>query len=147
MIRTLMPLAFVLLAPVPPPSEKELIAKHWGVTKGNGEFTLGGKQLTIRSDGEPTRKSVHSIVDNTERIPHTTKTAKGDFEVTVRGVAASAPINSAQDGDPSTMRRACPVRRWRSRRSDAEPNWSSRGEARGTDHYVGWTLCHPQALG
>ena len=104
MLRTLLPLAFVLpvAAPVPPPGEKEMIARHWGTTKGNGEFTLSGKQLTIRSGGEPTHKSVHFIAGNAERIPHTTRTVTGDFEATVRVADASAPNDSAERDDPVT---------------------------------------------
>ena len=105
MVRSLA-IAFVLpalaTAPVPAPSEKELIAKHWGATKGNGEFALGGKQLTIRSAGEPSHRFVHFITVGTERIPHTTRTVNGDFEATVRVVDASAPNNTAQRDDPAT---------------------------------------------
>jgi len=106
MLRSLVALTFALpalaTAPVPPPSEKEVLAKHWGATKGSGEFTLGGKQLTIRSTGEPSRRSVHFIAGNTERIPHTTRTVKGDFEATVRVVDVSPPNNTAQPDDPAT---------------------------------------------
>ena len=90
MFRSLVSLAFALPtlaatgaceAPVPPPGEKELIARHWGTTKGNGEFTLSGKQLTIRSDEQLVNgRSVHDVVGHTTRAPHTTRTVTGDFE-------------------------------------------------------------------
>jgi hypothetical protein len=112
MFRSLMSLAFALptlatvapAAPVPLPGEKELIAKHWGTTKGNGEFTLSGKQLTIRSDGQPAHGSVHYIDGSTERIPHITRAVAGDFEATVRVVDASAPNNNVGHRDAPETR-------------------------------------------
>jgi hypothetical protein len=112
MLRSLVSLAFALAtlatvapaAPVPPPGEKELIAKQWGTTKGNGEFTLSGKQLTIRSDGQPTRGSVHYIDGSTERIPHIFRPVTGDFEATVRVVDASTPNDNAAHRDAPETR-------------------------------------------
>jgi hypothetical protein len=96
-----------LAAPVPPPGEKELIAKHWGTTKGGGEFTLAGKQLTIRSVGQPAEGSVHYIVvgDN-KNIPHVARIVTGDFEVTVRVADASAPNNKVSDKSDTPETRA-----------------------------------------
>jgi hypothetical protein len=60
MLRTVIVFAFgsslaVGTAPVPPPSEKALIAKYWGTTAGQGEFSLTGKRLTLRSAGRSAR--------------------------------------------------------------------------------------------
>lgn len=74
------PLAAVA-APVPPPSEKERIAKLWGKTEGEGEFELDGRRLTIRTVGKPARGT---------DMPRATRTVKGDFEATVT-VADAAP--------------------------------------------------------
>ncbi|MCI0703329.1 MAG: DUF1349 domain-containing protein [Planctomycetia bacterium] len=95
MVRTV--LLFVLFsvavaavaAPAPPPSEKQLLAKHWGTTEGWGEFTLAGKQLTIRSNsGAPTRGINHRDRMN---MPRATRTVVGDFEATVKVLDATAP--------------------------------------------------------
>ena len=79
----------VFAAPVPPPSEKELIAKQWGKTEGEGEFELKGKQLTLRTTfGKPN----HAFSWG-ERVsaPRTARPISGDFEITVRIVDAMPP--------------------------------------------------------
>ena len=75
-------------APVPPPSEKEQVAKLWGKTEGAGTFELEGKQLTLRTAGQPARGFIHR-----ERMsmPRTTRTLRGDFVMTVKVVDAAAP--------------------------------------------------------
>lgn len=66
-------------APVPPPSEKELIAKHWGRTEGAGQFELKGKQLTLRATGDgPGEVRV-------------TRTVRGDFTAQVLLADAAQP--------------------------------------------------------
>jgi hypothetical protein len=76
-------------APAPPPSEKQLLAKHWGTTDGWGEFKLAGKQLTIKSNsGAPTRGVNHRDRMN---MPRVTRLVVGDFEATVKVLDATAP--------------------------------------------------------
>jgi hypothetical protein len=84
-------------APVPPPGEKELIAKHWGATKGSAKFSLTGQHLTIRSDG------VRSIdpVQFGNTVPRAARTLTGDFEVTVRVDHVSSP-NTAVESETDT---------------------------------------------
>src|SRR5262245_7681165 len=83
-------------APVPPPSEKELLAKHWGKTEGQGEFELKGKQLTIRTGGQPARGIIHR-----ERMdmPRATRFVTGDFEVTVKIVDSMLPKKDSKHED------------------------------------------------
>ncbi len=84
-------------APVPAPSEKEQIAKLWGKTVAASdkcEFKLNGKLLTIRTAGEPARNSFWGGGPVT--MPHVTRTAKGDFEATVKVVSAAAPERTAK---------------------------------------------------
>ncbi len=91
-VAALLAFAFTTIAvaaPVPPPSEKELIAKYWGKTEGPGEFEIKGKQLTLRSVGQPTRGLIKSSANT---VPRTTRTVKGDFEATVKVLDAS-PAN------------------------------------------------------
>ncbi len=86
-VLSLMPVVAVS-APVPPPTESELLAKHWGKIEGQGDFTLAGKELTIRTTGQPARGYIHGKQMNMPRI---SRTATGDFEATVKLVDASAP--------------------------------------------------------
>ncbi len=108
MLRTAVAFAFVVLplaavaAPVPPPSEKELIAKYWGKTEGLGEFELKGKQLTLRSTfGKPNRDFAWG-----ERllVPRTSQVVSGDFEITVRVLDAVPPTKDGKydSGMPET---------------------------------------------
>jgi hypothetical protein len=83
-----------IAAPVPPPSEKEVLAKHWGKTEGEGEFELKGKQLTLRTTfGKPN----HSFSWG-ERVvvPRTARVIRGDFEITVRILDAAPPHKDAK---------------------------------------------------
>ena len=76
-------------APVPPPSEKELLAKHWGKTEGQGEFEVKGKQLTLRSAlSKPNRDFSWG---EQLSVPRTGTVVSGDFVITVRVLDASAP--------------------------------------------------------
>jgi hypothetical protein len=95
MLRIAAAIAFVVApfvavaAPVPPPSEKELITKQWGKTEGEGEFELEGKQLTLRTNfGKPN----HSFSwGERVSVPRTARTISGDFQITVRIVDAMPP--------------------------------------------------------
>ncbi len=93
--------AVVVAAPVPPPSEKELLAKLWGKTDGVGEFELAGKQLTLRTIGQPARGYIHGKGMN---MPRATRTVSGDFEVMVKVADAAAPNpkNKHEDAWPGT---------------------------------------------
>jgi hypothetical protein len=73
--------AAVVAAPVPPPSEKELLAKYWGKTAGEGDFEIKGKQLTLRTTfGKPN----HSFSWGEQTtVPRTAQVVSGDFEITV----------------------------------------------------------------
>jgi hypothetical protein len=85
-----------LAAPVPPPTEKEQIAKLWGKTiapSDDYEFKLNGKALTIRTTGEPT---LRGTPDRPETIPRVCRTVKGDFQATVRLVALASPNPKAE---------------------------------------------------
>ncbi len=85
----------VVAAPVPPPSEKELLAKLWGQTEGQGEFELAGKQLTVRSTiGRPNRDFAWGQRPSAPRTKHV---VRGDFEVTVCVLDASAPNKDAKN--------------------------------------------------
>ena len=93
MLRAAIVLAFistavVVAAPAPPPSEKEQIAKLWGKTEGPGEFSLTGKQLTLRTIGQPVRGLIKSAGDT---VPRVTRTVSGDFQMTVKVLNSSAP--------------------------------------------------------
>ncbi len=86
--------AGVVAAPVPPPSEKELLAKLWGQTEGQGDFELNGQQLTMRSTiGRPNRDFAWG---QRPSVPRTKHTVSGDFEVTVCVLDASAPNKDAK---------------------------------------------------
>jgi hypothetical protein len=104
MLRTATALALVsaaslCAAPVPAPSEKELLAKHWGKTEGQGEFELKGKQLTIRTATPPSRGLIGIIGGgDTVRItmPRVTRSVSGDFEATVVVTDAAPPDKNAK---------------------------------------------------
>lgn len=96
MLRFAISLAFVLplaavAAPVPPPTEKELLAKYWGKTEGEGEFELNRKQLTIRTVGKPAHGLIGVINGAEITMPRATRTVSGDFEVSVRVADAALP--------------------------------------------------------
>ncbi|HEY1186756.1 MAG TPA: hypothetical protein VGE74_03820 [Gemmata sp.] len=86
----------VAAAPVPPPSAKDLIAKYWGKTEGAGQFELEGKQLTLRTAGQPARGFIHGTRTN---MPRTMRTVQGDFAATVKIVDASAPDTKVRHED------------------------------------------------
>lgn len=104
MLRTATLLALVsaaslCAAPVPAPSEQELLAKHWGKTEGNGEFELKGKQLTIRTATPPSRGLIGIIGggDTTRvTVPRVTRRVSGDFEATVVVADAATPDKGAK---------------------------------------------------
>ena len=81
---------------MPAPSEKELVAKYWGKTEGRGEFSLAGKQLTIRTTGQPARGIIHGAGMN---MPRATRTVSGDFEITVTVLDAAMPNKDAKHED------------------------------------------------
>jgi hypothetical protein len=90
-------------APVPPPSEKELIAKHWGKPEGGGTFSLADKRLTIRSHGVPT--AFKERVSNDPKVPRVIRTVTGDFEATIRIENITAPNqNPIQGSDYSAVK-------------------------------------------
>ena len=106
MLRVVVLVALVFVAgvgaaPVPPPSEKERLAKLWGKTDGVGEFELNGKQLTLRTIGQPARGYIHGKGMN---MPRATRTVSGDFEVTVKVADATPPnpMNKHEDAWPGT---------------------------------------------
>jgi hypothetical protein len=91
--------AGAVAAPVPPPSEKELLAKHWGKTEGNGEFELKGKQLTIRTATQPSKGLIGIISGgDTARVtmPRATRTVAGDFDIAVTITDAAPPNKDAK---------------------------------------------------
>src|SRR5262245_54166936 len=78
-------------APVPPPTEKEKIEQLWGTIHAPSEkyeFTLSGRALTIRTAGEPTDLA---FAGTPLVQPHVSRTVNGDFEATVRVIAAATP--------------------------------------------------------
>ncbi len=83
--------AVVIAAPVPRPSEKELIATHWGKIEGQGEFELKGQQLTIRTIGQPDVGLIGLLGGNRITMPRVGQTATGDFTVTVKVLDAARP--------------------------------------------------------
>jgi hypothetical protein len=96
-----------LAAPVPPPGEKELLAKHWGKTEGEGEFELKGKQLIVRSVVPPSRGLISIIGGNGKpTMPRASRTVAGDFEVTVKVADAAPPNKDAKHTDSSPSTRA-----------------------------------------
>ncbi len=88
-------------APVPPLSEKETIVKLWGKTEGQGDFELKGKQLTLRTLGQPARGFIHG---KRMDMPRTTRVVRGDFEATVAVSDATPPNpkNKYEDSWPGT---------------------------------------------
>lgn len=104
MLRFTLTLALVVsagavAAPVPPPSEKELLAKHWGKTEGLGAFALEGKRLTIRTGVPPSRGLIGIIArGDTAQVtmPRATRTVSGDFEVELVVSDAAAPNKDAK---------------------------------------------------
>ena len=86
--------AVVVAAPVPKPSEKELLATYWGKTEGEGEFELKGKELTLRTTfGKPN----HTFSwGERVTVPRTEKVVRGDFEMTVRILEAAPPNKDAK---------------------------------------------------
>ncbi len=91
--------AAALAAPVPRPSDKELIATHWGKTDGQGEFELVGKQLTIRSAIEPSRGLIAVISNGQANVPRATRTVSGDFEATIKILDTTLPNKDAKHTD------------------------------------------------
>ena len=67
-------------APVPTPSERELIAKHWGRPEGDGEFALTGGRLTLRAVGA-----------SPAGLLRVGRTVRGDFTAEVTVGAADCP--------------------------------------------------------
>ena len=97
MIRTAVLLALVasagaVAAPVPPPSEKEQIAKLWGKTEGQGEFELKGKRLTLRTAVKPDQ----GLHGDGATVPRATRTVIGDFVMTVTVTDAALPNPAAK---------------------------------------------------
>ena len=96
----LVSVAGVVAAPVPPPSEKELLARHWGKTEGQGEFELKGKRLTIRTTVPPDVGLISVIYGGKTTMPRATRTVTGDFEAAVTVTDAALPTRT-----PSTRTR------------------------------------------
>ena len=97
MLRTAVLLALVasagaVAAPVPPPSEKEQLAKLWGKTEGQGEFVLKGKQLTLRTAVKPDQ----GLHGDGATAPCATRTVTGDFVMTVTVIDAALPNPAAR---------------------------------------------------
>ena len=81
--------AGAVAAPVPPASEKELVAKHWGKIEGDGEAELKGRELTLRSTfGRP---ALDLWVGANANMPRASRTVRGDFEIAVTVTAATPP--------------------------------------------------------
>lgn len=81
----LLTVAATVAAPVPAPSEKELIVKHWGKPEGEGEFKLKGGRLTLRLAG----------ADGSSEL-RVGRTVRGDFTAEVQ-VAADCPDPTKDD--------------------------------------------------
>ncbi|MCI0703330.1 MAG: DUF1349 domain-containing protein [Planctomycetia bacterium] len=93
-------------APAPPPSEKELLARYWGKAVSASdkyEFSLVGKQLVIRTAGEPARGLKFKAKAN---MPHVTRTLKGDFVATVKVLDATAPNRNVKHEEVKSSTRA-----------------------------------------
>lgn len=86
----------VVAAPVPPPSEQEVVAKLWGKTAGAGTFELSGKQLTLRTAGQPARGFIYR---EGMTMPRATRLVTGDFVATVRVADADPPDPKARHED------------------------------------------------
>ena len=98
--------AGAVAAPVPPPSEKELLARHWGKTEGQGEFELKGKRLTIRTTVPPDMGLISVINGGKTTMPRATRTASGDFEAAVTVTDAALPGKDAKHTDAYPNTRA-----------------------------------------
>ncbi|QJW97510.1 hypothetical protein [Frigoriglobus tundricola] len=81
-------------APVPPPTEKERLAKHWGKFEGQGEYELMGNRLTLRTAGQPAI-GLRFGAKNTS-MPRVSRTVRGDFEATVTVLYATPPHKDAR---------------------------------------------------
>jgi hypothetical protein len=93
-------------APAPPPSEKELLARYWGTivsTSDKYEFSLVGKQLLIRTAGEPARGLKLKAKVN---MPRVVRTVKGDFIATVKILDATAPHRDLKHEETKSSTRA-----------------------------------------
>ncbi len=102
----LVSVAGVVAAPVPPPSEKELLARHWGKTEGQGEFELKGKRLTIRTTVPPDMGLISVIYGGKTTMPRATRTVTGDFEAAVTVTDAALPNKDAKHADAYPNTRA-----------------------------------------
>ncbi|MBY0457205.1 MAG: hypothetical protein K2V38_07700, partial [Gemmataceae bacterium] len=71
----------LVAAPVPPPTEKQLLAELWGATDGPADFALVGRQLRIRAATLPTPWFLSGGRMN---APRTARAVAGDFEVTLK---------------------------------------------------------------
>ncbi len=88
LLAALLASAAAFAAPVPPRSEKERIARQWGKIEGEGEFSLDGKRLTMRTIGKPARGGIlRSKID----MLRVTRNVTGDFEATVAITDAALP--------------------------------------------------------
>lgn len=88
--------ALALSAPVPPLTERQLIAKYWGEVYSPSDkyvFKAREKALTIRTAGEP---AIEGFLDKRSTIPRTSRAVTGDFEATVKLIAISAPHPTAK---------------------------------------------------
>jgi hypothetical protein len=91
--------AAVAAAPVPPPGEKELVAKLWGKTEGQGEFELKGKQLKIQTFLRPDTGLIAVMSRGQYTMPRAERSVSGDFEVTVKVADAARPNRNAEHVD------------------------------------------------
>ena len=89
LLLALVGVASTTAAPVPPPTEKELLAKHWGKFEGRGEYELTGKRLTLRTVGQPVLD--HWFGGASTKVPRVTRIVRGDFEATVTVLNAAPP--------------------------------------------------------
>ena len=101
----LVSVAAAVAAPVPP-SEKELIARHWGKTEGQGEFALAGKRLTIRTAVPPDMGLISVINGGRTTAPRATRAVAGDFEAAVTVTDAALPGKDAKHTDAYPNTRA-----------------------------------------
>jgi regulation of enolase protein 1 (concanavalin A-like superfamily) len=89
----------VVAAPVPRPSEQELLAKLWGKTEGRGEFEMTGKKLTIRTNVQPDTGLIALLGGQTSNAPRAERTVTGDFVMTVKVSDAARPNKDAKHAD------------------------------------------------
>ena len=102
----LVSVAAAVAAPVPPPTEKESIARHWGKTEGQGEFGLSGKRLTVRTAVPPDMGLISVINGGKTTMPRATRDVAGDFEATVTVTDAALPGKDAKHTDAYPNTRA-----------------------------------------